>query len=395
MMTSDFTADPSMTWQSTSNTQIELTATQIEAAIAYSNQTITSDQTATDSAPDRWQIYLDYLAYLGLQQWFHDRGLEDCQLIEPLTIGLPLRLQVGLFQLSILAIGGLIENILTLPPALIEQPELASHFYVWAQVLEEEQTVAVNGFLTYPQLQESSQAPNQAVSQTDAVLASCTIPIDAITLDPNQLLLHLRCLEEIAIPLPTSLPVNPAIDRLRPALTMPKINVGRWINNQIDQLAQEVGWLLMPSLAVPVMRSVGGNFEAIRSSLQQQGLNIPEYAKGAYRDLPADAASPDMVRLYAVMWLVDPSLPDTSDWILLLVADSPNLSESESPIETLQLAVRDAEQTLFDQVKTRSQNPAILYAQVVGQQDECFWVTVTVNQDHVFAIPPFGFEHDR
>jgi hypothetical protein len=79
---------------------------------------------------------------------------------------------------------------------------------------------------------------------------------------------------------------------------------------------------------------------------------------------------------------------------LLLVADSPDLSQGASPIETIQLAVRDAEQTLFDQVKTRTQNPAILYAQVVGQQDECFWVTVTVNQDTVYAIPPFGFEQD-
>jgi hypothetical protein len=146
---------------------------------------------------------------------------------------------------------------------------------------------------------------------------------------------------------------------------------------------------------VPVMRSVAGNFEAIRSSLQQQGVNIPESAKGAYRDLPADGASGDQVRLYAVMWLLHPELPDTSDWILLLVADSPDLSEGESPIETIQLAVRDAEQTLFDQVKTRTQNPAILYAQVVGAQDECFWVTVTVNQNNVFEIPPFGFEHDR
>jgi Protein of unknown function (DUF1822) len=353
---------PELNWQTIGNTQIELTSAQIETAIAHSNHI------DTDSDEVRWQAYLDYLAYLGLQEWFHDRGLTDCQLISGQSIGLPPRLQVGRFHLSILAIGGLLEDQLILPKILIKQPELASHFYVWAQVLEEEQTVAINGFLTYPQLQASSQANK----------ASYTLPIERFNLDVNQLLLHLRCLEETAI--------------LLPKLTTPKINVGRWINNQIDQLAQEVGWLLMPSLAVPVMRSIAGNFEAIRSSLQQQGLNIPEYAKGAYRDLPADGAITDRVRLYAVMWLVDPELPDTSDWILLLVADSPDLSEGESSIETIQLAVRDADQSLFDQVKRRSQNPAILYAQVVGQQDECFWVTVTVNEDQVFAIPPFGFE---
>jgi Protein of unknown function (DUF1822) len=384
MITPEFTTDQLMTWQSTSNTQIELTSAQIEAAIAY------SDQAVTAADPVRWQVYLDYLAYLGLQQWFHDRGLEDCQLIGSQTIGLPLQLKVGLFKMSILAIGGLIEDRLTLPQSLVEQPELASHFYVWAQVLEEEQTVAINGFLTYPELQE--------VGQNEFATASYIIPIDAFTLDPNQLLLHLRCLESTAIPLPSSLPVQQSVDRTRPALTLPKINVGRWINNQIDQLAQEVGWLLMPSLAVPVMRSVAGNFEAIRSSLQQQGLNIPESAKGAYRDLPLGGTSGDQVRLYAVMWLSHPELPDTSDWILLLVVDSPNLGESTTetiPVETIQLAVRDAEQTLFDQVKSRTQNPAMIYAQVAGQQDECFWVTVTVNQDQVFAIPPFGFEHDR
>jgi hypothetical protein len=381
MMTPEFQADRSTVWQSIGATQIELTSAQMATAIAYSHQN------TTHSAATQWQTYLDHLAYLGLQQWFHDRGLEDCQLLPAPVIGLPPRLQVGLFQLSILAIGGLLENILILPPILIEQPELATHFYVWAQVLEEEQTVAVNGFLTYPQLQESCQV--------DAETESYTIAVDAFTLDPNQLLLHLRCLEETAISLPVSSPVQRSIGLKLPDLNMPKINVGRWINNQIDQLAQEVGWLLMPSLAVPVMRSIAGNFEAIRSSLQQQGLNIPEYAKGAYRDLPADGSGADQVRLYAVTWLADPELPDTSDWILLLVADSPDLSEGGSPIETIQLAVRDAEQTLFDQVKSRTQNPAILYAQVVGQQDECFWGTVTVNQDTVYAIPPFGFEPDH
>jgi Protein of unknown function (DUF1822) len=355
---------PELNWQTIGNTQIELTSAQIETAIAHSNHI------DTDSDEIRWQTYLDYLAYLGIQEWFHDRGLENCHLITKQAIGLPPRLQVDHFQLSILAIGGLLEDQLTLPKTLISQPELASHFYVWAQVLEEEQTVAINGFLTYPQLQASCQANK----------AFYTVPTDRFNPDCNQLLLHLRCLEETAIPLP------------KLALTIPKINVGRWINNQIDQLAQDVGWLLMPSLAVPVMRSIAGNFEAIRSSLQQQGLHIPEHAKGAYRDLPADGPSCDQVRLYAVMWLVDPELPDTSDWILLLVADSPSLNEGESTIETIQLAVRDADQSLFDQVKARAQNPAILYAQVAGQQDECFWVTVTVNEDQVFAIPPFGFE---
>jgi hypothetical protein len=378
----EFPADRSTLWQSLGATQIELTSAQIATAIAYSHQN------TTDAPNTQWQNYLDHLAYLGLQQWFHDRGLEDCQLIAAPAIGLPPRLQVGLFQLSILAIGGLLEDRLTVPQILIEQPELATHFYVWAQVLEEEQTIAVNGFLTYPQLQESGQA--------DAETESYTISVDAFTRDPNQLLLHLRCLETTAIALPVSLPVSSSaqspIGLKLPDLDIPKINVGRWINNQIDQLAQELGWLFMPSLAVPVMRSVGGNFEAIRSSLQQQGLTIPESAKGAYRDLPADGSTADQVRLYAVMWLINPELPDTSDWILLLVADSPDLSQGASSIETIQLAVRDAEQTLFDQVKTRTQNPAILYAQVVGQQDECFWVTVTVNADQVFAIPPFGFE---
>lgn len=58
---------------------------------------------------------------------------------------------------------------------------------------------------------------------------------------------------------------------------------------------------------------------------------------------------------------------------------------------TLKLEVRDETQQLFEQ-SLEDTSRGILYAQVIGNQGEQFWVTVTANDEAVFEIPPFGLE---
>ena len=51
-------------------------------------------------------------------------------------------------------------------------------------------------------------------------------------------------------------------------------------------------------------------------------------------------------------------------------------------------------QQLFEQSQDDS-NQGILYAQVIGNWGERFWVKVIVDLDAVFEIPPFSFELER
>ena len=59
-------------------------------------------------------------------------------------------------------------------------------------------------------------------------------------------------------------------------LTQPAVNVGRWLWDELDELAQELSWALLPRFTpVTAMRSPREEFEAITLQLQQQGLEIP------------------------------------------------------------------------------------------------------------------------
>ena len=58
---------------------------------------------------------------------------------------------------------------------------------------------------------------------------------------------------------------------------------------------------------------------------------------------------------------------------------------------TLKLEVRDETQPLFSE-SLLDTDQGILYAQVIGDWGEQFWVTVTADDEAVFEIPPFGLE---
>lgn len=58
---------------------------------------------------------------------------------------------------------------------------------------------------------------------------------------------------------------------------------------------------------------------------------------------------------------------------------------------TFKLEMRDETQQLSEQ-SLEDTSRGILYAQVIGNQGEQFWVTVTANDEAVFEIPPFGLK---
>lgn len=168
------------------------------------------------------------------------------------------------------------------------------------------------------------------------------------------------------------------------AIAQPLLNVGYWLRNQLDTVAQELGWMLMPSLVLSGLRSFQEDFDQIRAELEQQGIHIPLAARGAYRDLECEQGS---LRLYAVTWILSETSANP-EWILLIALGSQ--PQAQMP-NTLKLEVRDETQQLFGQ-SLEDTSRGILYAQVIGNQGEQFWVTVTANDEAVFEIPPFGLE---
>jgi hypothetical protein len=335
-------------WKRLNPAQVTLSLEQVRQAARLSQP-----------STQRWQTYLSKLGMMGFQQWLSDRAPDLAIQPQPGSLGTVHRLQVGGFQICLIPIVSGIEETVSVPISIFDAPERAAHFYVLAEVIEEAETIAISGFLSYEQYRQSR---NRLQAQSDSTV---DLPLNWFNTNANALLLNLRCLEPSAIRLP--------------AAQRETINVGLWLRNQMDAIAQELGWVLMPNLSA--VRSLREDFELIRSTLEQQGVQIPAEARGAYRSLRSTEGS---FRLYAVTWEV----LEASEWSLLVtVGAEPN----EVMPRNLKLLVRDETQLLFEQA-LENQERSVLYAQVLGDYQEKFWVTVMANEDDAYEIPPFGFE---
>jgi hypothetical protein len=171
-------------------------------------------------------------------------------------------------------------------------------------------------------------------------------------------------------------------------LTQPAINVGRWLWDELDELAAELSWQLLPNIApIPALRSPVEEFQVITNQLQSRGLEIPSQARGAYHDLLL-AGFP--LRLYAVTWPIlsesDPS------WTLLLVLGT---SVQNSLPADLKLRVSDQTSILIEQGINPQQGDSYLFTRVVGSWDEKFLVSVSLVDGVELTLPPFTFYPQR
>ncbi len=408
-------------WQSLNKSHSQLLPEHFQQAASLSKSIHLSEQ--------RWQVYLSALAVFGFEQWLQERAPDLRLLSDSASIWQPAyanlmaaacNIQVGDFKICLITASSL-TNEHSIPFFALDIPDFAAHFYVLVQVEEEQGKVAVSGFLNYKQYQSYQQIARLQVDKD----WTYTLPQTWFNPDPQALLLNLRCLEADAIKLPTSIPtpqndtvalrkklvklesqlqtkylwklltvkeattllsnpelVNWVYKKETTSPVQPLINVGLWLRNQIDTAAQELGWMLMPSPVLSGLRSLRGDFEQIRSGLEQQKIHIPSAARGAFRDLESEQGS---VRLYAITWVLSETA-DNPEW-MLLVALGPQ-PEAEMP-KTITLEVRDETRSLFEQ-PLEDTSQGILYAAVIGNINERFWVTVTADNEVVFEIPPFG-----
>jgi hypothetical protein len=378
---------------------------------------------------------------------------EDCSVNEPATanaIAAVGNLKVNEFKLCLIATGSLTDEEVTLPRAVVDLPEFVAHFYVLVEVQEEQDTAFVCGFLSYEELVNRLRRVNLEAEED----WTYQLPLSWFEGNPNHLLLNLRCLEPTAIPLPLSLPnrqmalsqMRSELEALLPELqspdrqlwqvltweqgaavltspellnwlyqlqsqrvepqsivsvqnhladilqllTQPALNVGRWLSNQLDELAQELSWALLPTPSFALrgeMRSLGEEFQAIAEQLEQKGVEIPLQARGAYRNLSL-AGTP--LRVYAVTWPMRSESID--EWTLLLVLGGwPGISLPPG----LQLRVSDQTSVLVEQVWDAGQRDSYFFTSVIGTLDEKFIVTVSLTPSIKQTLPPFSFNPQR
>lgn len=372
---------------------------------------------------------------------------KQCTVLQPFmanAIDAVSHLQVGQFKLCLIAMGSLTDEEITVPRAVVDLPEFVAHFYVLVEVQEEQETAVVQGFLSYEQLVNQRHQRNLEAQED----WTYQVPLNWFEHNPDRLLLNLRCLEPTAIPLPESvsqrsmqlahkrselealLPDLQTSDRQlwqvltweqgtlvltnpellnwvyqlqHPAgqpepltaikkhladtlqlVSQPAMNAGRWLLGELDELAQELSWVLLPSLApIRTMRSPVEEFQAIVTQLRQTEVEIPLEARGAYRDLRLGGMP---LRLYAVTWpLLSGSIPE---WTLLLMLGATPGTHLPTGV---QLRVSDQTGILVERMLDSQPRNSYFFTRVVGTWDEKFIVTVSLPSGIEQTLPPFSF----
>jgi hypothetical protein len=394
------------------------------------------------SEAQRWQTYLNAIGLFGFEQWLAERStlsvnLAHCSLLQPgyaVLLSAVTQVQVGAFRICLIAVEGNPEQI-ELPRAVVELPEFMAHFYVVTEVWEELQMVKLWGFLRHDQLATLQQNGALPINPDWTV----ALPLSAFELETDRLLLHLRCLEPTALLLPEIHLRQPSqiqadwmpqllgwqphqqplwqildwqqgaevltclelmnrlvqprsaqwrkqIGNLFQILTQPAINVGRWLNDELDTIAQNLDWVLLPPLAPAGFRASVESANLITAQLDRLGISIPPEARSGYQDLNLAELR---LRIYAVAWSqISPA--GTPEWSLVVVlAAQP---EHHLPLG-LQLKISDLTGVLIERTLTQFIPDAHLYAWVVGGWHEKFLVTITHSETSL-TLPPFAFAPD-
>ena len=167
--------------------------------------------------------------------------------------------------------------------------------------------------------------------------------------------------------------------------TEPALNVGRWLWDELDELAQEFSWNLLPYLTPANMRKTPTEeFQIIINHLKNQGVEIPAEARGAYQDLLL-AGIP--LRLYAMTWNLL-SETDSNLWSLLLILGT---TSHHSLAKSLKLRVSDQTSILLEKGINQEHGDAYVFTRLVGTWDEKFLVSISLMDGVEINLPPFTF----
>lgn len=416
-----------------------------------------SDRVVTEAR--QWKTYLNALALFGFQTWFTQQApdlsldWQHCSLYQPQYANLieaAYDLRVNDLKICLISIGGSIDSLIKLPRAIVDLPGFQAHMYVVVRVFEEQGQVQVLSFLRH----EQWLAYQQAQPLRPAPDWSYQVPTDWFDANLHRLLLQCQCLKPE--PLETVTQPSPNADTLRAALRQrlaqagsvetplwqvlswpegaalltsptlvnwlyevqtgriplpspaatsplqPMLNVGAWLRNELDELAQTLGWILLPPLAElrspDAMRFYGteqghsgvdlqaiiDEMAIVRRQLNQEGKTLPADTRCVYKALNL-AATP--LGLYAMTW----PLPDNTEWELLLVLKTLPGNSLNSPIT---LTVKDTTQPLVEGRLAPDTKDNSIYAHVAGSGDDIFQVTLTADTGETLALPPFSFPQE-
>lgn len=399
---------------------------------------------------NQWQTYLNILAFLGFIQWLNEQDAdlminqEYCSIWQPKyanVIEAVCNLKVCEFNVCLIATETLLDERVNVPRAAIDLPEFVAHFYVVIEVREEQEQVIIRGILRYDQLLRYQKSANLQARQD----WSYQLPLSLFNAEPNHLLFYLRFLKPSAIALPVATAHPPTltqaeietflsnlqspnqklwqsltweqgaiiltcpelldllyqwqrqpketaslsirIKELFTRLTQKAVNTARWLQGEMDQLAQSLG-VFFPSTLTPAasgFRSID-KFEAAIAQLKHEGMEIPRQVGRTYQDINLDGL---LLRLCVLSWSVASPIPSPK-WSLLLIL---GMQSGGSLPDNLKLQVSNLTTILQEAVSELDDQ--FLFARVEGDWGEQFVVTILPIDRPPLRLHPYTFEPEQ
>ncbi|MCC5603275.1 DUF1822 family protein [Nostoc favosum] len=187
----------------------------------------------------QWQTYLNALALLGFEQWLREHNPEivnrDINIIEAAA-----NLKLGEFKFCLITTEHLLDEVANIPQDAIDRPELAAHFYVLIEVLEEQEEVVIRGFLRYDELIDY-RGRNLELNN-----GYYQVPLSKFDPEPNHLLFYCRFLEPTIISLPVATSESAAGNLLK-YINVTRTKLSQWLQGIFGENWQVIDSLIDPN----------------------------------------------------------------------------------------------------------------------------------------------------
>jgi hypothetical protein len=213
--------------------------------------------TRVENEADQWQVYLNVLAQLSLVRWLGERMPEKAIALDHnVPIGVFGKIKVDNFKLSAIATEQILDEVVSFPQQEVASPELATHFYVLVEVLEEQEQVMIRGCLRYDCLREYLNQNDLPFLHQDCY----QLPLSLFETEPHHLVFYCHYLEPSSITLPTTTTksaIAPAAN-LSKNLSKTRTKLSNWLSGIVEEYWQAIEQLADPQVNLALnTRNVG------------------------------------------------------------------------------------------------------------------------------------------
>ena len=304
-----------------------------------------------NNSEERWQNYLNSLAFLGVKESLQQRKPElEINRQKQSSIGNAIcNLTLGKFKLCIITLQDLFGTIVNLPKDVFQDPDYAAHFYIPVEVIEEQQHIVIHGFLRYDQLKETIQENQIKVQEKER---SYSLPLSLFESDLDRLLIYLRFLTPNAIPLPISIQERIGVTHL-----------SNWLNNIVES-----GWETWESLQESISLSPSYQLTTLTRSGEFLGSN-------SFKNTRIKLLGTEIENLKQPIGLFVSLIPTNSSELEIVLSLKP-LEKISSTIQDLQMLLLNDKGEIL--IETKAKTTETMQITFRGELGDRFQIKVIV-----------------